>query len=849
MRANNGSRAKATGVKRQVNRKNLLDDYASLASKRGIAAEATAIRTQSAEFREIFAHSASNGTLNFQELKQRILKGWDLELNPLPLAQLARVSALQNFEDDDEAFALRAFSLTRIHLEGPKLKRFRKLEIELLITNGEDSKALELISQDEDIRKIHYNYLQAELMNPYRAGAQADRAKWIRALNAPLKAHKLSSIEINDHFETPFDGLFTSGNSRGSIRGPLISVIMTTFSPEKDALFASVNSILKQTWEDLELIIVDDASPPQYSGMFDSLKNLDSRIKIVKAESNGGTYLARNLGLEQATGQFVTGQDDDDWSHPNRLQTQVEFLLDDRHASGCRVYSIAATEDMSRVRPGYVPNAPNASSLMFRRDLIALLGGYLPARKAADTEFQKRLEIVSGRPVIDLKVPLTFVRIRPDSLSRSDFKSGWSHPSRREFRSSYSHWHTVSKVESLRVEPGTNYPVAIPERFAVMGQPARALQVVFAGDWRQYGGPQKSMLEEMRALVESGLSVGVMHLEAPRFMSSITKPLCSAVQELINQGYVRDVLYDEEAEVDLLIVRYPPIFQFPSKFRSRLKVQKLIILANQAPSERDGSDIRYVASDCSKHAEEMFGIRAIWVPQGPTVRGAVKPDILPTELAEFDMPGILSVREWATNRDHFRNTLPVAGRHSRDNTIKWPDNTTDIIAAYPIDGSVDVRIMGGALVPLEILGLVKEPNSWVVFETDEMSVRTFLSSLDFFVYFQHDQGYEAFGRAVLEAIATGCVVILPHHYEPVFGDAALYCTPSEVGALIAKYHSNPKMYSRQSNLAFDAASSRFSHQSFVDLVDQILDAEALDFRFLGMTTHASASSKSPKAGN
>ena len=57
---------------------------------------------------------------------------------------------------------------------------------------------------------------------------------------------------------------------------------------------------------------------------------------------------------------------------------------------------------------------------------------------------------------------------------------------------------------------------------------------MFAGDWRRYGGPQRSMLEEIHSLLEAGLEVGVMHLEALRFMRTTDDPLCAPLQELLD---------------------------------------------------------------------------------------------------------------------------------------------------------------------------------------------------------------------------------------------------------------------------------------------------------------------------
>ncbi len=167
--------------------------------------------------------------------------------------------------------------------------------------------------------------------------------------------------------------------------------------------------------------------------------------------------------------------------------------------------------------PCYKPVSANASSLMMRREVYELAGGFLEARKAADTELHRRVERITGKQIVDIDKPLAIVRIEPESLSRSEFRAGWSHPARREFKYSYAHWHYNSSRTSLRLREGTAPEVFVPRRFRVdQSSFPTKLDVVFAGDWRQYGGPQKSMIEEIRALTDRGFRVGVMQLEAPR---------------------------------------------------------------------------------------------------------------------------------------------------------------------------------------------------------------------------------------------------------------------------------------------------------------------------------------------
>src|SRR5699024_4032739 len=103
-----------------------------------------------------------------------------------------------------------------------------------------------------------------------------------------------------------------------TIYGPKVTVIMPTYSPGK-GIWTAIRSLLEQTWKNLEIIVVNDASPSRYRSLYSELEQLDSRITVLHQEVNAGAYVARNSGLRFATGEFVTTHDDDDWSHPDKI--------------------------------------------------------------------------------------------------------------------------------------------------------------------------------------------------------------------------------------------------------------------------------------------------------------------------------------------------------------------------------------------------------------------------------------------------------------------------------------------------------------------------------------------------
>ena len=107
------------------------------------------------------------------------------------------------------------------------------------------------------------------------------------------------------------DNLTTVTGSRRA-GGPLVSVIMTAYS-SAHMIATALRSLQRQTWTNLQVIVVDDASPDGTSEVARWFADTDARFGVVRLTSNVGAYLARNVGLALAEGDLVTTHDADDW--------------------------------------------------------------------------------------------------------------------------------------------------------------------------------------------------------------------------------------------------------------------------------------------------------------------------------------------------------------------------------------------------------------------------------------------------------------------------------------------------------------------------------------------------------
>jgi glycosyltransferase involved in cell wall biosynthesis len=113
---------------------------------------------------------------------------------------------------------------------------------------------------------------------------------------------------------------------------PLVSVIMPVYNCET-FVEESVQSVLKQTFQDYELLVIDDASTDSTIKIIE--KFTDRRIKLIRKQKNSGYTDSLNYGIKVAKGEYIARMDGDDISSPSRFARQITFLKNNRDIVGC----------------------------------------------------------------------------------------------------------------------------------------------------------------------------------------------------------------------------------------------------------------------------------------------------------------------------------------------------------------------------------------------------------------------------------------------------------------------------------------------------------------------------------
>lgn len=105
----------------------------------------------------------------------------------------------------------------------------------------------------------------------------------------------------------------------------LVSIITPAYNC-RNTIKAAFDSVLSQTFSDWEWIIVDDCSKDNSFSFLNEFTKDEPRITVLQTPKNGGSAVARNIGLRQAKGRYITFLDSDDLLDPNYLECQLEFI-------------------------------------------------------------------------------------------------------------------------------------------------------------------------------------------------------------------------------------------------------------------------------------------------------------------------------------------------------------------------------------------------------------------------------------------------------------------------------------------------------------------------------------------
>jgi len=284
---------------------------------------------------------------------------------------------------------------------------------------------------------------------------EGETDRYFDSIKQVFEAHgdNLMSFDSRDEQKRLIVGdLFAKNVQNDEDEGPLVSVIMTVYK-HNELLQSAIDSVLSQSYQNLELIIVDDCSPDNVFEYLQEITQGDKRVKLQRMEKNGGTYLAKNKGMSLAKGRYVSFHDSDDWLHPSKIEISVNKLEENQDVVAVFSNYFRVDESGNFIFRGIGAVRPACISLTMRREEVVNEIGFFDAvRVSADSEYEYRIRAVFGEErVVFLSTPLLIASVRSESLSQGGkFAVGWSGLSgiRLNYRKSYTEWHNSEHFKS-----------------------------------------------------------------------------------------------------------------------------------------------------------------------------------------------------------------------------------------------------------------------------------------------------------------------------------------------------------------------------------------------------------------
>ncbi|MBZ4022150.1 hypothetical protein CKO11_06720 [Rhodobacter sp. TJ_12] len=439
----------------------------------------------------------------------------------------------------------------------------------------------------------------------------------LACINAVLEAADIAPLALQPGADSAYDRLSVPGIAvKPQDAGPLVSVLVAAFNAAA-TLPTCLRALQAQSWGNLEILVIDDASTDDTAAVADVFAAADPRIKVLRSPVNAGAYPARNLGLAVATGEFVTLHDADDWSHPLRIESQLRQLQAQPDLIACTSQQARMTPDLYFRRWTGCGNLiiANTSSLMFRREpVLDRLGGWDAVRVSADSEMIRRMQRVFGaEAVAHLPTgPLALQRDTAGSAVRNPVTGiqGYLFGARREYHDAQRRYH--AGADSLRydvqqkIRPFPAPAALLPER-----PKAATLPLILAGDFRSPGPAAESAC----ALCEAGRLPGIVEL----FRYDPGLGDCGLTPELrqrVNAGQARVLCFGEELRCDRLVICDPRVLEWPQRYQPALQAGQLIVFV-PAPEA--------ICDPCPDEAalQARFGVRPLWWAADPATAAAL----------------------------------------------------------------------------------------------------------------------------------------------------------------------------------------------------------------------------------
>jgi hypothetical protein len=647
----------------------------------------------------------------------------------------------------------------------------------------------------------------------------ADANRALLHLNAIFSRFGLCEITSIDP-EQPLSIDNLTGRNSKSVSAPdcCVTVIVPSFNAA-GTIDTALRGLAEQSWESIQVIVVDDCSSDGTCARVEAFCEKDSRFALVRKLENSGSYESRNLALELVDTPFVTVHDADDWSHPQKIQRQVEALIASNAPYNYSMIARATADLMFLYegKPKHRLVGPNHSAGMFRTADVRAAGGWDKVRISGDTELFWRLERLRGktkehsrqRRILN-ECPLSFARVSPHSLTQVGPTHALTmfHGVRREYREAAAYWHSQLNDGISGAAPF--FPA--PHLIRSFRTTNKRHDLLVIADFASSSWCTQSALRRALGAAESGFSTAILDYRHYPLYSA--EPLPAAVRQLASKASIRIVAPGESVHTDVAVVEEAGLLHHKLDRFPDVDAARYLILVNVFPPDNTAErSMDALPQALCENANSYFGPSVCWVA-GSNVTAEQIGEHLPLEAPLSVIWPVMNAVSLLEARAP-NSSAPVLA-YCR----------TETFACKEARSQSAPRPKHGRRFRLKTADAGSAFSTWLssfppVSKEQDASpeLLRFFSRVDCFAHFPHSRSKDPFGFEAALAMSYGVPVIVPSDLRVNFGSAAMYYDePDTITDIAEKLCRSPDLWQEQRARGLEFVNSHLRFEKFSQLL-------------------------------
>ncbi len=349
--------------------------------------------------------------------------------------------------------------------------------------------------------------------------------------------------------------------------------------------------------------------------------------------------------------------------------------------------------------------------------------------------------------------------------------------------------------------------------------PALAYDVLLISDLRLPGPTGRTIAAEIRAQAAAGYRTALLHIRSA--LLGRPHPINPLIRRAIDEGLADWLDPDAAGTARLAVAHHPGVFAEPPARVPRLVAGQKLLVVNHPLLDPLGRPY----FDRPGHLlslEDLLGDGVHLAPAGAQIRAQLAATGWPLPLLDRDWPPVLEAGRVAAPAARAWPSRVVIGRHGELDRLAWPLPRPLLLAAYPDEADLEVRVLADRRRLAALLGEL--PANWTVVDPKTTPVGVFLAGLDAYVHLGADAA-QPVRLEIVEALASGVPVILPAALAADFGDAAAYVEADGLRAAIRGLE-RPSTRAVLAQRASDLVARRFSPDAHVERLQSLIGPPA-----------------------